>query len=114
MDPSAHDKRARFLYNGHRQAFAFFGGRRAENRLVTIGSGAFRMCQSLTLVRIPQSVTSVGYWAFTDCTGLDCVIFMNPDCVIGDGDYDVFDGCGDVILYGCYRSTRTSARTIPG
>lgn len=80
---------------------------------VTIPSGvtyieqsAFGSCSSLTGVVIPDSVTTIKYWAFANCTNLTSVTILNPDCVIGDSDYDVFKKyASGFTLYGYSGST---------
>ena len=64
-----------------------------ENGATTISRYAFDGCTGLSSVTIPSSVTTVGYRAFRNCSRLTGVTISNPDCVIGDSDYDVFDGC---------------------
>ena len=51
---------------------------------------AFRDCNSLTNITIPNSVTSIGLCAFMDCTGLTGIII--PDSVT-DIDDSAFFGC---------------------
>jgi len=43
--------------------------------VTSIGEYAFRECSGLTSVTIPNSVTSIGYGAFTDCTGLTSPVY---------------------------------------
>ena len=51
-------------------------------------------------------MTSIGRSAFWGCTGLTSVTILNPTCVIGDSNYDVFKGCdGAFTLYGYSGST---------
>jgi|GEM_PF-821756 len=45
--------------------------------VTSIGDWAFRDCTGLTSVIIPNSVTSIGYWAFNGCTGLTSVTIGN-------------------------------------
>ena len=41
--------------------------------VVTIESGAFRMCYKLKSVSLPDSITSIGGWTFCDCSSLKTV-----------------------------------------
>ena len=59
------------------------------NSVTSIGSYAFAYCSGLTSVTIPNSVTSIGSYAFDGCSGLKKVIV--PDiaawCNISFGNY---------------------------
>ena len=44
------------------------------NSVTTIGYSAFSGCSGLTSVTIPNSVTSIGSWAFYNCTGLKTIV----------------------------------------
>ena len=41
--------------------------------VTSIGTSAFRNCEGLTSIEIPNSVTSIGYQAFVGCSGLKSV-----------------------------------------
>ncbi len=56
-----------------------------------IAMGAFTYRRSLTEVEIPGSVTSIGRWAFSDCTSLECARL--PSWFDGALDETVFNGC---------------------
>lgn len=43
----------------------------------TIGSGAFKNCDSLVNITLPDGVTSIGYGAFIDCTNLRNITIPN-------------------------------------
>ncbi len=58
--------------------------------VTTIGNYAFRDCDSLTSVTIPDSVTTIGIYAFAYCSSLTSVTI--PDSVTTIGDR-AFDGC---------------------
>ena len=63
------------------------------NGVTEIGSSAFRDCNSLTSVTIPDSVTSIGMDAFHGCSGLTSVTI--PDSVTSIGEY-AFSGCNSL------------------
>ena len=67
--------------------------------VTSIGDYAFEDCTSLTSVIIPNSVTSIGYDAFYNCTSLTSVTI--PNSVTSIGDY---------AFYGC---TSLTSATIP-
>ena len=48
------------------------------NSVTSIGWKAFSDCESLTSVTIPNSVTSIGYYAFENCTNLKDVYYTGP------------------------------------
>ena len=53
------------------------------NSVTSIGDYAFYGCTGLTSVTIPESVTSIGKWAFCECTGLTSIIIPNSVTSIG-------------------------------
>ena len=58
--------------------------------VTSIGDYAFYDCSGLTSVTIPNSVTSIGNWAFDGCSGLTSVTI--PNSVTSIGGY-TFSGC---------------------
>ena len=60
------------------------------NTVTSIGSYAFYFCSGLTSVSIPNSVTSIGEGAFHGCGGLTSITI--PDSVISIG-HSAFYGC---------------------
>ena len=60
------------------------------NSVTSIGYSAFSGCSGLTSVTIPNSVTSIGQRVFENCSGLTSVTIGNSVTSIG---YYAFDGC---------------------
>lgn len=60
------------------------------NSVTSIGDGAFSDCYSLTSITIPNSVTRIGNYAFAFCDSLISVTI--PNSVITIGNY-AFDSC---------------------
>ncbi len=58
-----------------------------------IGNFAFSSCSGLTSVTIPNSVTSIGYQAFSGCSGLTSITI--PNSVTSIGGY-AFANCSDL------------------
>ena len=67
--------------------------------VTSVGPWAFSNCSGLTSVTIPPSVTSIGGGAFSDCSLLKDVYFqgVNPPSLVGE----VFSGCDttDLVLH---------------
>jgi hypothetical protein len=51
--------------------------------VTSVGDYAFYNCTNLTDVTIGTNVTSIGGWAFSSCTGLSSVTFSNSVTTIG-------------------------------
>ena len=64
-----------------------------ENGVTSIGSYAFSDCSGLTEVTIPNSVTSIGEYVFWGCSGLTSVTI--PDSVTSIGQH-AFSGCSSL------------------
>ena len=64
-----------------------------ENGVTSIGQYAFYNCTGLTSFTIPNSVTSIGRYAFAGCSGLTSVTIPNSVKGIGGG---VFSACSEL------------------
>ena len=63
------------------------------NSVTSIGNYAFYGCSGLTSVMIPDSVTSIGNSAFYNCSGLTSVTISNSVTSIGD---HAFENCSSL------------------
>ena len=61
------------------------------NSVTSIGDGAFSNCRSLTSITIPSGVTSISSAAFYDCSNLTSITIPNGVTSIG---YSAFSYCG--------------------
>ena len=60
------------------------------NSVTTIGNKAFSECNSLTSINLPNSVTTIGNWAFFGCESLTNINIPNSVTTIGNS---AFNGC---------------------
>ena len=69
------------------------------NSVTSIGDYAFYKCSSLTSVTIPNSVTSIDSWAFSGCSGLTSVTIPNSVTSIGEAAFYQCSGLTSVTSY---------------
>ena len=78
------DKTAIILYRAKEANYVI------PDSVISIGGFAFSECNSLTSIIIPDSVTSIGYSTFSECKSLTNINI--PDSVTSIGDF-AFSGC---------------------
>ena len=68
------------------------------NSVTSIGGYAFYGCTGLTSITIPNSVTSIGGYAFSGCSGLTSITIPNSVTSIGEDAFYQCDGLKKVIV----------------
>ena len=81
------------------------------NSVTSIGSYAFDGCSGLTSITIPNSVTSIGDDAFYDCSGLTSVTIPNSVTSIGDG---AFKNVPNIAYQGTATGSPWGAKSVNG
>ena len=74
------------------------------NSVTTIGNWAFSCCKSLTTINIPNSVTTIGNEAFSSCESLTNINIPNSVTTIGDS---AFEFCESLITINIPNSVTT-------
>ena len=84
------------LFNKNKTKFICYPAGKTDSsykipdEVTSIGYAAFEECTGLTSIYIPDGVTSIDYYAFKRCTGLESITI--PDSVNSIG-YEAFDRC---------------------
>ena len=68
------------------------------NSVTTIQSSAFNGCSGLKLITIPNSVTAIGTGAFSGCSGLTFIIIPNNVGNIGNGAFQSCTGLKNIVI----------------
>ena len=68
------------------------------NSVTSIGDYAFDGCTGLTSITIPNSVTSIGAWAFGACSSLTSITIPNSVTSIGTGAFDSCRGLTSITI----------------
>ena len=68
------------------------------NSVTTIGKYAFSGCTGLTNISIPNSVTMIGKYAFKGCKGLTNISISNSVTTIGNGAFSLCTGLTNVSI----------------
>ena len=79
------------------------------NSVTSIGNYAFYKCSSLTSVTIPNSVTSIGEYAFQNCSSLTSITIPNSVTSIGKG---AFSSCRSLTAITCLGTTPPNASDL--
>ena len=79
------------------------------NSVTSIGDFAFSDCSGLTSMTIPNSVTSIGVFAFSGCSGLTSVTIPNNVTSIGEGAFEECSGLTEVTIPNSVTSIGWSA-----
>ncbi len=78
------------------------------SNVTSIGDYAFYNCTGLTSVTIPESVESIGSYAFKSCSGMTRVNIPSSVTTIGD---EAFANCENLDVVTCYATTVPSTNT---
>ena len=79
------------------------------NSVTSIGSSAFSNCSGLTSISIPNSVTSIGNGAFRGCSGLTSISIPNSVTSIGDYAFRNCSGLTSISIPNSVTSIGSSA-----
>ena len=92
------------LFNNIQTTLVQYPPRKAEtsytipNSVTSIGDSAFSDCDSLTSITIPNSVTNIGDSAFYRCTGLNSSTIGNSVTSIGDSAFYLCTGLTSITI----------------
>ena len=82
--------------------------------VTTIGNYAFQNCSGLTSITIPNSVTSIGTYAFQNCTGVQTLIYNGNVTTDFTGSSNLFNNLGQNSTTGkCEVIIGDNVTTIP-
>ena len=79
------------------------------NSVTSIGHYAFWGCTGLTSITIPNNVTSIGHYAFSNCSGLTSVTIGNSVTNIGESAFRGCSGLTSVTIPNSVTSIGSSA-----
>ena len=79
------------------------------NSVTSIGHYAFYMCYGLTSIVIPNSVTVIDAWAFDSCLGLTSIVIPKSVTVIGAYAFNKCSGLTSIVIPNSVTSIGKSA-----
>ena len=79
------------------------------NSVTHIGDSAFESCNNLTCITLPCSVIHIGDWVFYCCENLASIILPNSLTHIGDW---AFDGCRDLTTINIPQGTTNKFKSL--
>ena len=79
------------------------------NSVTSIGNYAFESCAGLASITIPNSVTSIGIAAFYSCTGLASITIPNSVTFIGNYAFDSCTGLSSITIPNSVTSIESNA-----
>ena len=85
------------------------GGYVIPNSVTSIGDYAFSGCTGLTSITIPNSVTSIGDFAFSNCSGLTSITIPNSVTSIGEDAFYYCSGLTSITIPNSVTSIGNSA-----
>ena len=68
------------------------------NSVTAIGNYAFSDCKSLASIEIPNTVTTIGYWAFASCSSLKSIEIPNTVTTIGENTFSDCSSLTSVVI----------------
>ncbi len=84
------------------------------NSVVSIGNYAFYGCTSLTTINVPNSVTSIGDYAFGDCSNITTLNLFSEEALCLGSDIIIYDvSLTDIYCY-ADRLPETQSDTFDG
>jgi len=68
------------------------------NSVLSIGFGAFSSCSGLTAITIPNNVTTIDAYAFSGCTGLTSITIPNSVTHMGNNSFEGCSGLNSITI----------------
>ena len=75
-----------------------------DGSVISIGDHAFRGCNNLKSITIPDSVTSIGVLAFGDCGGLESIVVSSGNTKYHSSNNCLIETASKTMILGCKNS----------